>query len=362
MPVSDIHLFEPTGYAGVFQHTCRLAMALSARGHSVALHTGHEHEPVDLDGVQICACSFWPRPSESGKVRAALRKLVIIGRLITGTSRHLVRSMRRNSVLHVQGVAASGALNLLVMLVARGAGHRVVYSPHDVFSRRGPVDGLFLRLACRIPHAVVVYSRADARRLRGSGLDAHLSPLVQLVPMPSDQDRDSWRREWQADGDDTVVLFAGYVRPEKRLDVLVESARDWPSQRRLAVVGPDHGGWAYCDDLARRYAVDIAARLEFVALEEFTAAIAAADLVVVPSDQASQSGVLVLARELQTPSVAADVGGMGELACGTFTAGDARDLSRAIDEVLAGRGLSPARTEDDDEAATVHLDAYGLVR
>ena len=357
----EVHLFEPTGYAGVFQHACRLALALRRRGYTVTLHTGHEHETIPLDGVEICECSWWPRSAATSRTRAAARKMAIARRLATRTVPHLASAPPANSVLHVQGVAATGALNLLTLLAARRAGHRVVYSPHDVFSRRGAVDGMLLRLAYRVPHAVVVHSHADERRLGDVGVRAHVSPLVQLVPAPSEVDQQSWRREWRANGSDTVVLFAGFIRPEKRLDVLVESARGWPPGRRLAVVGPDRGGWARCDDLAKRYAVDIAARLEFVDLSEFTAAIAAADVVVVPSERASQSGVLAVARQLRTPTVAADVGGMGELASRTFSAGDADDLSRAIQTVL-GNGAAPAAAAaEDDEAVSAHLRAYGIL-
>jgi glycosyltransferase involved in cell wall biosynthesis len=262
-------------------------------------------------------------------------------------------------------VAASGAVNLLALSQARCAGHRVVYSPHDVFSRRGALDGALLRWAYRVPEALVVHSRADERRLRdllGAVAQIHVSPLVQLVERPTEHQRMQWRREWHADEAERVVLFAGFIRPEKRLDVLVESARGWPPGRRLAVVGPDRGGWARCEDLARAYDLDVATRLEFVDLAEFTAAIAAADLVVVPSELASQSGVLAVARHLRTPTVAADVGGMGELASETFAAGDADDLSRAIQTALSNGARRPDHDleAEHDEAMAVHLRAYGV--
>ena len=356
----EIHLFEPSGYAGVFQHTCRLAVALSQRGYPVTLHTGHEHESVTVDGVTLCECVWWPKPFGTSRIGAAVRKAAIARKLAIHTVPHLTRTVAADSILHVQGVAATGAINLVLFVAARRAGLRIVYSPHDVFSRRGVVDGTLLKLGYRYPHAVIVHSQADQRRLRTEGVRADVSPLVQMVPPPTEQQQQTWRRKWCADGTDSVVLFAGFIRPEKRVDVLVESARNWPPGRRLAVVGPDRGGWARCNDLARTYAVNVAATLEFVDLTEFTAAIAAADLVVVPSERASQSGVLAVARALRTPSVAADVGGMGELASHTFAAGDADDLSRAICAVLDD-GVPPAPSSADiDEAVAVHLSAYGL--
>lgn len=360
---SEIHLFEPSGYAGVFQHTCQLGQGLSRHGHRVVLHTGHEHEEVHLDGVELCECSYWPRTSDDGAIRAGTRRATIARQFVQRTLPHLLRSGSPGAVLHLQGTAASGGLNLLTLGAGRRAGRRVVYSPHDTFSRRGRVDGILLRLAYRAPHAVMVHSRADEERVRGLGARVYYSPLIQLVPQPSEAERLSWRREWRADPAETIVLFAGFIRPEKRLDVLIDSARDWPPGRRLAVVGPDWGGWERCSRLADAHDLDVAARLAFVELADFAAAIAAADLVVVPSEQASQSGVLALARQLRTPTVAADVGGMAELASRTFSAGDTADLNRAIQAELDGVRQSDSMLveppNEEDQAVHAHLRAYG---
>ena len=355
--VNEIHLFEPSGYAGVFQHTCQLAKGMSRRGYSVVVHTGHEHEAADVEGAVICPCSWWPR-TDHGEERKALRKAEIARQLMLRTLPHLVSSVPTGAVLHLQGIAPGGGLNLLTLGALRGVRRRIVYSPHDLFSRHGRVDGALLGGALRVPHAIIVHSRADEERLRALTPRVHYSPLIQLVPQPSEEERQSWRREWRVDGADKVVLFAGFIRPEKRLDVLVESARQWPPSRRLAVVGPDRGGWERCGKLADQYDLDVSARLEFVDLGKFTAAIAAADVVVVPSERASQSGVLAVARQLMTPTVAADVGGMAELASRTFAAGNVDDLNRAIDAEL-GHGRDRSQPVDEsDQAVCIHLRAY----
>jgi glycosyltransferase involved in cell wall biosynthesis len=350
----EIHLFEPSGYAGVFQHACRLGQLLGESGRRVVLHTGHEHEEVLIEGVDLCPCSWWPRDRRTG----AHRPGAIARRFVRRTLPHLHDAVPPGAVLHVQGIAAAGALTLLALSVGRFRDRRVVYSPHDTFSRRGRVDGALLRLALRVPHAVIVYSHADVEVLRRRGVEAHSSPLVQLVPEASDDERLAWRKAWQAGADVSVVLFAGCIRPEKRLDVLIESARHWPANRRLAVVGEDRGGWAHCAGLAQVYGVDIAARVGFLELAEFAAAISAADLVVLPYDKASQSGVLAVARQLRTPTVAANVGGLRELASQTFRAGDPHDLNRAVDAQLAC-AAAPDPSLDEDLAVTMHLLVYG---
>jgi glycosyltransferase involved in cell wall biosynthesis len=355
--VGEVHLFEPSGFAGVFQHTCRLGELLSRRDVRVVVHTGHQHERVTAEGVELCRCSWWPRDQARG-----LRRSALIGvRFVTRTLPHLGRAVPRGAVLHVEGISAAGPLTLLALGLARLGGRRVVYSPHDTFSRRGRLDAVLLRLALRVPQDVVVHSHADVELLRASGVRAHFAPLVQLVPSPSELQRTRWREEWGASEGAEVVVFAGCIRPEKRLDLLIRSARAWPSNRVLAVVGEDRGAWAGCAALAREQGVELAARVEFVDLDEFTAALAAADVVVAPHDKASQSGVLSVAAQLGIPTVAAGVGGLGELASRTFAAGDVADLTRAIDAQLVEARRPPAPFEEE-LALRVHMGVYGLLR
>jgi glycosyltransferase involved in cell wall biosynthesis len=352
----EIHLFEPTGYAGVFQHTFRIAQLLRDSDLHVVLHTGHEHEFLEAGhAVALCGCSWWPR---SGR-RGSRRSLLITLRYLVRTLPHLRTALPRGSVLHLQGIAATGGLNLVAILAARLAGQRVVYSPHDTFSRRGRLDDRVLRLALRASDAVVAYTRSDVDALAAAGITAHYSPLVQVVPHPRGHQRERWRREWGATEHDEVVLFAGWIRPEKRLDLVIESATHWPPGRRLAVLGQDRGSWQANAALARRRGVEIAARIEFVELERFAAAIAAADVVVAPHERASQSGVLSLARQLGVPTVAADVGGLAELASRTFRSGDAASLTRALDAQLAQASSRPLGL-DEQAAIEAHLRAYGL--
>lgn len=358
--MNEVHIFEPTGYSGVFQHACQLARNLSARGDlRVVLHTAHQHEKVSHDGIEICRCSWWPRTTKRGSIRTKLKQAAIAVRLVSVTLPHLLRSTSPGSVLHLQGVGASGGLNLLIMGAARLRRCRVVYSPHDTFSRRGSIDGKLLQMAYQPAHAIIVYSHYDQERLRAFGSRVHFSPLIQWIPQPSSEQVLSWRREWHTDRPgNVVVLCAGFIRPDRRLDLLIESARSWPGGRHLAVVGADRGGWAQCARLAEAYNVRIASRIDFVELDEFAAAIAAADLVVVPSEQASQSGVLALARQLGTPAVAADVGGMAELASRTFSPGNVDELTAAIQAELDSPSVVDPLPEDG-HAVDSHLRAYG---
>ena len=111
--------------------------------------------------------------------------------------------------------------------------------------------------------------------------------------------------------------------------------------------------------LAHRHGVEVAARIEFTPLADFTSALAAADVVVAPHEKVSQSGVLAVARQLGARTVAAEVGGMPELATRTFPPGDIDGLTRALDAVLGEANGRPAPL-DEELAVRAHLRAYGL--
>ena len=347
-----IHLFEPSGYAGVFQHACRLGELLVDEGIEVVLHTGHEHEEIAPARLELCACSWWPRTMK----RSAARSAGIAATFVARTLPHLRASVAGGEILHVQGIAAAGALTLAVLATGRMIGAKVVYSPHDTFSRRGPIDAVLLKSALQLPNAVIVHSKKDTEVVHRSR-KVHYAPLIQLIPHHPEAERDAWRTKWDADEATDVVLFAGCIRPEKRLDLLLESTRYWPPNRKLAVVGEDRGGWDISARLAREKGVEIAATVEFVSLDRFAAALSAADVVVAPHAKASQSGVLSVARQLGVPTVAADVGGLAELASETFSAGDPKDLARAIESQLSKKTLSSASI-DEALAIEAHLEAY----
>jgi len=354
VPSGQVHLLEPTGFGGIFQHTCALAVLLHASGVDVTLHTSAQHEEVELGDVKVCRCIWWPHERQMTKGRRAL----IAARLLTSGLRHVDRAAEPGSIVHVEGGTASGLLTALTLLAARRRRRHVVYSPHNTFSRRNRVDAAMLHLCLQLSHQAIGYSHSDVAALNSAGVEARFSPLIQLVPLPTAEAKADWRGRWNVPEGGKAVLFAGQIRPDKRLDLLVRSAAAWPADRRLAVVGQDRGAWDDCRALADELGVDVSATLGFASLDDFTAAIAAADVLVAPYERASQSGVLSIARQVGVPSIASDIGGLGELADRTVPMHDVDALTEAIDEEL--RSPPPtARLLDEEQALAAHLAAYG---
>jgi glycosyltransferase involved in cell wall biosynthesis len=140
---------------------------------------------------------------------------------------------------------------------------------------------------------------------------------------------------------DKVVLFLGWVRRYKGLDLLIEAFRTLPENFRLLVAGN-------CIDSEyevqlRKLLVEpvFAGRViwEFGYLpeERISAVLCAADVLVMPYRQVDQSGVLFAALRHGIPVVAFDVGSFSEyLREGTgriVPRGDIKGLRCAIEDV-----------------------------
>jgi glycosyltransferase involved in cell wall biosynthesis len=177
---------------------------------------------------------------------------------------------------------------------------------------------------------------------------------VFLVPQPSVESVEMWRTRL---GGSPLVLMVGFVRPDKRPDLFV-SAMTYLSGCHGAIVGEDHGGI----DSVRQAAADAGITVveEYLALDDFTAVVAAADVVVCPYDQASQSGVLTVASEFGVPTVATSVGGLKELASISVPKGDPKALAEGIRKAIA-LGRQPRRAWGP-EAARDTLRGYGYER
>jgi glycosyltransferase involved in cell wall biosynthesis len=342
-----VDLVELDGRGGPYQHTVAVADALQRSGVRVVLHTATDAELAPAPPVEVCRCMDWLReagPARRGRVAA---------RFLAVTVPHLLHG---RGVLHIQG-PFKPALLAVALGAARLRRRRVVFSPHNTFSRHGSaVDARLVQLCARLSHATIVFSNADADAVARWGASPVVSPLLQHLPTINRTQVDAWRAGWAVA---PVVLFAGQVRPDKRLDVVIEASRLWKQPRRLAIVGTDLGDAERCRRLAARLGADPAWSLGYLGLDDFAAALLAADVVVCPYTRASQSGILALAGQLGVPSIASDVGGLRELATAVVPRDvDAAGLASAVDELLASP--PPRNGRDPVEATlTAHRKAYG---
>ncbi len=116
---------------------------------------------------------------------------------------------------------------------------------------------------------------------------------------------------------DEVLLFFGYVRKYKGLDVLLEAMPHIVAQRpnaKLLIVGEFYDSESKYRELIKQHGLEhnTVVVSEFVPNEEVGLYYSMADTVVLPYKEATQSGILNIAYAFAKPVVVTDVGGLKE--------------------------------------------------
>lgn len=121
----------------------------------------------------------------------------------------------------------------------------------------------------------------------------------------------------QAPDDRPLLLFAGFVRPYKGLDILLEAMPLVLAERplHLLVAGEFWQGVAPYQEQIARLGIGEAVTLvdEYLPNEQLAACLQRADVVVLPYRSATQSGIIQAAFGQGTPVITTNVGGLGEV-------------------------------------------------
>jgi glycosyltransferase involved in cell wall biosynthesis len=229
------------------------------------------------------------------------------------------RELRLDALVYKWWIPFFGAAYAPVLDGARQGGAAVLMIadnlvPHE----KRPLDSFLTKLVTDRTDGVLVMSQAvedDVRRLLPK------MPL-ERVPHPvyeqygaKGRDRASARARTGLDGD--VLLFFGFVRRYKGLDVLIEALPRVLARRAVTLVV---AGEFYepVEPLRQRIAqLGIGERVRvldrYVPDEEVGDLVAAADCVVLPYRSATQSGVVLVAYAGGCPVISTAVGGLPEV-------------------------------------------------
>ncbi len=190
--------------------------------------------------------------------------------------------------------------------------HNIV--PHE----RRFFDRLFTTYAFASLDACIVQSRAVERDLR------HMFPSMpyRMVPHPIYDIFGQGMSKGVAKKkigvrDENVMLFFGFIRKYKGLDVLLRAMPDVLKDIRvkLLVVGEFYGDEARYRAMIREQKLEqrVDVRSAYIPLEEVASYFSACDVVVLPYRSATQSGIVQIAYNFNRPVIATDVGGLSEV-------------------------------------------------
>jgi glycosyltransferase involved in cell wall biosynthesis len=367
-PQRRLLLVEEGGLGGVASYTAELARAVAGAGWDVHLATGCEHEPMTAPRVHVHPLFPYVRGrTRLGRLARGLR----LSRPINGAT-HLAggviaaRLARDCDIVHVQGEEWP-PLGAIQATMLRAAGRPIVYTPHNTFDRGAHSYTHSHAIIRRCAATIVVHSEYDRSLLPAA-------PAAKTVVIPhgeygnlarrgaADVDHLTARGELGASEEELVVLLFGQLRPDKGVRDLLQAAAE-VAGTRVVLAGEDHGALAEVADLLRdkRLRGRVVTLPGYASPEQTGRLFAAADVVALPYQRASASGVLLLAYGYSRPVLAYPVGGLPEYVVDGSTGwlcerADPPSLAQGLRSVRArGRREWELRGEQARRFAAEHL-------
>ncbi|MDA3912403.1 MAG: glycosyltransferase [Bacteroidales bacterium] len=123
------------------------------------------------------------------------------------------------------------------------------------------------------------------------------------------------RKSLNLDPDKKTLLFFGFIRDYKGLDLLIEAFNHLDDTYQLVIAGEVYGSFEKYDKLIEQNtdSEHIHKHIKYIGDSEVPLYFSAADACILPYKSATQSGITSIAFHFELPIIATDVGGLKEL-------------------------------------------------
>lgn len=294
----------------------RLARALQAEGHTVELLTFTLQYPGFLFPGKT---QFTHAPAPQGLVIE--RRIHALNPLNWWRVGRQIRREKPDLILcHFWLPLLGPALGSILRLARRKGGTRVALVHNMVPHEQRPGDRLLSRYFAGSVDRFVCMSESVAADTRA--LAPHKTIAVSPHPVYDHYgeavDKRAARTHLGLEPDQAYLLFFGFIRDYKGLDLLLEAMADARIRERgprLIVAGEFYGNEeTYQAIISERGIRDLLVlRTAYIPEEDVRYYFGAADLVVQPYKSATQSGISQLAYFFEKPMVVTRVGGLPEI-------------------------------------------------
>ena len=224
---------------------------------------------------------------------------------------------------------------------------KLIFICHNVLPHEGRIiDKIALRLALVSGDGYIVHSKSDADNLKAQfpGANVRVTPLPTYAALGKDSTANC---PASLPDDRPLLLFFGFIRPYKGLDILLEALTQVSQPVHLLVAGEFWENQEKYDDLVLK--LDLGDRVtlvnKYLTDEALAACMARAEVAVLPYRSATQSAVIQAAFGHGLPVITTDVGGLAEVVEDGRTGlivpvQDPGALAAAIDQFI-GQDLGP---------------------
>ncbi len=188
--------------------------------------------------------------------------------------------------------------------------------PHE----KRPGDQFLTTYFVKSCDAFLAMSKAVLADISGFTRNSHkfFSPHPVYDIFGEKVDKSEARKHLGIPGQDRILLFFGFIRKYKGLDLLLEALADQRLKNeriKLIIAGEFYEGEEEYRKIAQRHQLEasIIYRTSFIPREEVKYYFSAADMVVQPYREATQSGITQIAYHFERPMLVTKVGGLPEI-------------------------------------------------
>lgn len=224
-------------------------------------------------------------------------------------------------------------------------GHKnIMFVCHNVFPHeRFPLDRFLTKLVLKQGDSFILHSETEASELIKVKKDAkfriNVHPTYQAFQFEN-MSKSTGRDRLHLSKESKVLLFFGFVRPYKGLKNLLNAMamlKEKYTDLKLLVVGDFGGSKEEYLQIIKNLNLESKIEIhdEYIPDREVEKYFSASDVVVLPYESATQSGIVQIAYGFEKPVIVTDVGGLPEVVSDGKTglvveAGNPKVLSEAI--------------------------------
>jgi glycosyltransferase involved in cell wall biosynthesis len=337
MNIAVIGPAHPLRGGGISTFNERLAEVLQEQGHQVTIYSFSLQYPSFLFPGKS---QFTDEPAPKGlNIKSIINSINPLNWISVGRQ---IKEAKHDLVIVRYWLPFMGpCLGTILRIVRKNRHTRILCIADNVIPHeKRPGDLQFTKYFLKPVDMFITMSKDVLQDLKQfTGKPAKFNPHPVYDNYGSAVSKEEACKKLQLDPSGKYILFFGFIRKYKGLDILLEAMNDErikAANIRLIVAGEFYGDRDFYEQLIDQYKLrdHIHLYTEFIPNDEVRYYFGAADLVVQPYRTATQSGITQVAYHFEKPMVVTNVGGLAEVVpdgkVGYVTESDPKQIADAI--------------------------------
>ena len=323
---------------GLASFNARLAQQFTAEGHSIEILTFSMQYPGFLFPGKT---QYTEGPAPEGiRIRRVLNSINPFNWIVTG---YKIKKEKPDILLIRFWLPFMGPCFGTVARIAKANRHTIVICIFDnvIPHEKRPGDKILTKYFTAIIDGAIVMSKTvhDDLNIFRKNIPVRLNPHPLFDNYGKSVARNVALAALNLEADNSYLLFFGFIRAYKGLDLLIEAFSDRRLRNRklkLIVAGEFYEDETPYRELIKQYSLEneVIFYNHFIKDNEISLFFSVTDLVVQPYKTATQSGVTQIAFHFEKPMLVTDVGGLREIVtdgkCGYVVKPEPKDITEAI--------------------------------